>query len=323
MPTGTKTHGLLPRDVVVAMASTANKAIDNVLLVGSHAMLSPPRNEAGFIAAVTLGGIKEIAKAWRPLCDGLSLTLDLSGVFCHAAPLVKFTDAKRRLWRCELADLLIVVDFGSTGSFIRRAALVQAKMARAAERVSLSGTSTQVQLNLYQNWHKFDFEEAVYGMSQVDFTKGRGGISDSGTIGVIDRHLKTQPVWTQHAASPAPAIILNQPRLGEFIAEMVDGTRSGFGRLATPKLQTDWSKVVERLLEVTYGRAFHHKPTLGPTGAPRGVHAVACLSFRPGAGLMSAIWGGSMKGPPYDFETREDDGQPSGISVVHICIGPI
>src|SRR5262249_37506739 len=37
--------------------------------------------------------------------------------------------------------------------------------------------------------------------SQVDFTRGGGG-SDSGTIGVIDRHLKTQPVWTQHPASP-------------------------------------------------------------------------------------------------------------------------
>jgi hypothetical protein len=139
---------------------------------------------------------------------------------------------------------------------------------------------------------------------------------------VIDRHLKTQPVWTQHAPSPTPAVIFKQPHLGEFIAEMVDGTRSGFGRLATPTAKTDWSETVERLLQVTYGRAFHHKATLGPTSAPRGVSAVACLGFMTTANL-GGIWGGSIKGPPYDFETREDDGQPSGISVVHIGISPI
>jgi hypothetical protein len=187
-------------------------------------MLSPPRGEVGFVAAVTLGGIKEIAKAWKPLCSGLGLRLNLSGVFCHAAPIVRFTDAKRRSQPCELADLLIVVDIGSSGSLIRRATLIQAKMARAAERVSLSGPSSRVQLDLYQNWYPFDFEEAVYGISHVDFTKG-GGALESGTIGVIDRHLKNQPVWTQHAASPAPKIVLNQRHLGEFIAEMVAASR--------------------------------------------------------------------------------------------------
>jgi hypothetical protein len=235
---------------------------------------------------------------------------------------VTFNDHSGRSGHCELADLLVVVDVTEAGVLIRRAALIQAKMARAAERVSLSGPSSRVQLDLYQNWHKFDFKEAAYGMSQVDFTKGGGG-PDSGTIGVIDRRWKGQPVWTQHAARPTPVIISNQPHLGEFIAEMADGSRPGFGRLATPTLQTDWSKAVEQLLEVTYQRAFHHKPTLGPTRVRRGVHAVACLSFKTMANSVGGIWGGSIKGPPYEFETREDGGQPSGISVVHIDIGPI
>jgi hypothetical protein len=322
MATGTKTSGLLPRHVIVKMAVRANCAIDKALLVGSPTMISQPRTEVGFVVAVTLRSIWDIAAAWTPLCSRLGLRLDLAGVFCHAAPLVQFTDARRELRHCELADLLLVVDIGDTGSFTRRAALVQAKMARAAGRVSLSGASSRVQLDLYQKWHKFDFEESIYGLSQVDFTNG-GGAIDSGTIGVIDRHFITPPVWTQHAANPTPAIISGEPQLGEFIAEMVDGTRSGFGRLATPALQTDWSKTVERLLDVTYNRVFHHKPTLGPTGVPRGVRAVASLNFTQMANLTSGNPGGSIKGPPDDFEIREDDRVPRGISVVHVGIGPI
>ena len=84
---------------------------------------------------MTLGGIQQIGKAWKPLCSGLGSTIDLSGVFCHAAPMVKFAGSKRRPRRCELADLLVVVDVGTSSSFVRRAALVQAKMARAAERI--------------------------------------------------------------------------------------------------------------------------------------------------------------------------------------------
>ena len=41
MPTGTKTHGLLPRKVLAAMASAANNAIDGVLATGSPGMISP------------------------------------------------------------------------------------------------------------------------------------------------------------------------------------------------------------------------------------------------------------------------------------------
>jgi hypothetical protein len=149
------------------------------------------------------------------------------------APIVQFTDAGGRARKCELADLLLVVDIGSPGSFTRKAVLIQAKMARAATRVSLAGASSRVQLDLYQNWHKFDFIEAAYGMNQVDLKKD-GGRSGSGTIGVIDRHLTSQPAWTQHAASPTPSVVVNQPHLGEFIAEMACDTRVGFGRLATP-----------------------------------------------------------------------------------------
>jgi len=306
------------------MAFAANNAIEKALLLGSQAMCSPPRTEVGFVAAVTLGAITEIATAWKPLCAGSGFLLKLTGVFCHAAPMVSFTDAKGRSRRCELADLLIVVDIITAGSLVRRAALIQAKMARAAGRVSLSGRSSRTQLDLYQNWYPFDFVEAAYGMNQINFHAG-GAAADSGTFGVIDRHLRdpasSPPVWTQHAASPTPVVTLNHPQLGEFITEMVDGTMARFGRLSTPSLQTDWSKAVERLLAITYARVFHHKATLGSVNTPRGVSTVACLSFQTMADLTREVWGGSGRQPPFDdVRIIEDDGEPSGISVVHITV---
>lgn len=238
-------------------------------------MVLPPRSEVGFVAAVTLGGVTDIAQAWKLLCKKHGIGLDLTGVFCHGAPVVSFKDRNSR-----------------------------------------------VQLDLYQNRHKFDFKDADYGLNQLDFTKGPKEL-DSGTIGVIDRHLKTQPVWTQHAVRPTPEIISGEPYLGTFIAEMVDGSRPGFGRLATPTLQTDCSKTVERLLQVTYQRAFQHAPTLGGASQPRGVRATACVNFAMRANLMKMMSGGPTKGPPFDFETKEDDDRPGGISVVHIGIGPV
>ena len=237
--------------------------------------------------------------------------------------MVKFTDASGRLRRCELADLLIVVDVITAGQLVRRATLIQAKMARAAGRVMLSGKSSYIQLDLYQNWYLFDFEDPAYRLSRLDFNVG-GAAKNSGTFGVIDRHLKDPvsdpPVWTQHAATPTPALISNQPRLGEFIAEMMDGARTGFGRPSTPSLQTDWSKAVERLLAVTYARAFQHKPTLGPVRATRGVRAVACMSFQTMPNLMIELWGRSRGRPPEGVEIHEDDGQPTGISLVHLAV---
>jgi hypothetical protein len=71
---------MLPRKTVSAMGSAANRAIDNVLVQGSHAMISPPRTEVGFVAAVTLGGIRDIATAWSSICGGHGLTIQISGV---------------------------------------------------------------------------------------------------------------------------------------------------------------------------------------------------------------------------------------------------
>jgi hypothetical protein len=148
------------------MTMAANAAIEDALLHGACFRVRAPSRAGG---GRDLGGIREIAKAWRRILATRGLTVGLTGVFCHAAPMVTFKDSRKQLRRCELADLLIVVDVNGHGPLIRRAALVQAKMARARERVSLSGRSSRVQLDLYQNWHRFDFEEAAY---PINFSEG-------------------------------------------------------------------------------------------------------------------------------------------------------
>ena len=288
---------MFPRRAVNAMATAADTAIDNVLIRGARPMISPPHKEVGYVAAVTLGGIRDIASAWEPICSGLGLTIRLAGVFCHAAPIVTFKGASGRT-SCELADLLVVADIKKRGLLIRRATLIQAKMARAKQRVSLSGPSSRMQLDLYQNWHRFDFKDPAYGMKRVDFTIGPRP-AWSGTFGTIDPRFDGQPRWTQHLARPTPRNIhKNDPRLGHFIAEMADGTQPGFGRLATPSLKTDWSKVVERLLSVTYTRAFGDKAILGPARPPRGTNAVACFGAKPTANQKARFGRRRVCNPP-------------------------
>jgi hypothetical protein len=72
--------------------------------------------------------------------------------------------------------------------------------------VSLLGKSSSVQLDLYHNWYPFDFEEAAYGMSRIDFIAG-GAAADSGTIGLVN--LCLDPLKTSRHERPPPPILRN------------------------------------------------------------------------------------------------------------------
>ena len=215
---------MFSRPTVESMAEEADKAINTILLHGTPSMVVRPKKEIAYVAAVTLGGIHGIADAWGRIPSRRGLAMRLAGVYCHAAPIVRFV-ANGETRDCELADLLVVTDVRKSGVLTRRAALIQAKMARAKDRVSLTGPSTKRQLHLYQNWPRFDFIDPAYDMTRVNFRVGADPFL-SGTFGVIDPRFNGQPRWTQHKARPTPAIIQrNDHRLGRFIAEMVDGKR--------------------------------------------------------------------------------------------------
>jgi len=123
---------MLPRAVVTAMTARADAALGDAMVRISGAMNAPPRTEVGLVAAVTIAGISAIASGWRPLLRSRGLRLSLTGVFCHAAPLVQYAGRAMHRVRCELADLLVVTDCVSGASMVRRASLVQAKMASSA-----------------------------------------------------------------------------------------------------------------------------------------------------------------------------------------------
>lgn len=119
--------------LVASLTSSADAVVDQVLLHGSSGMLAAPRFEVGFVAAVTLGGVPGIASEWSRLLRPFGLKLEMHGVFCHAAPVVEFQTARSSKIGCELADLLVVIDYlGLNGQIRRRASLIQAKMASKA-----------------------------------------------------------------------------------------------------------------------------------------------------------------------------------------------
>src|SRR5207302_1430523 len=137
-------------------------------------------------------------------------------VFCHGAPQVKYNHT-----RCELADLLVVIDRWDTGSLVRRAVLIQAKMAWRKQLVKLTGPSSCNQLKLYQNWPTFRIVSPGYGNRRFCLSGGRHG--EAGSFGVIDRHLinnPTPPAWTQHSPRPTPSTITTEPLLGSFLTRM-------------------------------------------------------------------------------------------------------
>lgn len=297
-------------------------AVGTFLAQGASMMLNTPRTEVGYVAAAVLGAVPGIADTWRSMLGGTGLQVSLQGVFCHGSPMVSFVSNGTPV-QCELADLLVVVDRLSPRSGTRRAALIQAKMARAAGRVRLTGKSSVRQLRMYQGWPSFVFVDAVnYGSGTYLLGMHPGGTP--GWFGVIDRHFKNgpyspPPVWTQHPPSPTPIITTGGRTLGEFVTDAVFDL--GAGCLVNVSATSDWDRLVNLLLRVTYAGLFRHSATLGPRSAGRGVTA---LAFRAASVTqeITPTWlmGGGT--PPIDGagdQVFEPAG--SGISVLHVTVG--
>ncbi len=242
-------------------------------------MVNAPRTEVGYVAAAVLGAVPGIARAWRPILAGSGLNVCMSSVFCHGSPMVNFQTAGCST-RCELADLLVVVDRLDRRSTARTASLIQAKMASKAERVKLKGESSLKQLRLYQSWPSFAFNDiGSYGSRTYSLSNQPTGIR--GWFGVVDRHFKNglctpPPKWTQHPPLPTPTVTTGGRTLGEFITDAV--FRVGAGSPVSMPAVTDWDYLVDLLLKVTYTGKFTHRGTLGPQQAQRGVTELAFKS---------------------------------------------
>lgn len=92
---------------------------------------------------MTLDGFDGIAADWSPILKKHGYRIDLRSVFCHSRPHVSFTRVPSPFaqgpptpqGRCELADLLIVIDYVDPNTQLRdrRAVLVQAKILKGAK----------------------------------------------------------------------------------------------------------------------------------------------------------------------------------------------
>ena len=306
-----------PRINFTQMAADADNALGAQLLAGSSIMGTPPRTEVGYVATVVLDGIKAIANAWEPHLRPIGLKLRLQGVFCHGSPQVLFGTS-----RCELADLLVVVDRRIGRHWTRRAALIQAKMARAACRVSLKGRSSTLQLSLYQHWPAFTFVDRTrYGSAAYRLVGSTSG--EAGTFGVIDRHLHNPltdpPTWTQHPPSPPPHKVTGEPELGTFLTGMLAGAAT-CGRTAPERPKDDWTRIVELLLRVTYSETFAHTQTLGDLRPRRGYTAYFLMPHQ----AMTLFEASAHPQIPPDLPPVDqvpDPHEPRGISIMHIEVG--
>jgi len=148
-----------------------------------------------------------------------------------STPKVDFIDAAGSSQRCELADLLVVVDdlTGATPG-PRWAVLVQAKMAAADGGQILTRPGDLVQLELLSTWRKFTLPP-TFSLSSRDFsTCGHAGSAlDCGWYGLIDP--QPAPAWRQQP--PAASMPAGGMELGSFLAHMVESGQTGYGPEAT------------------------------------------------------------------------------------------
>ncbi len=305
----------LPPRIRFQLMLKASAAIDRALSWGSPTGVSVPRTEPGLVAALTTYAVPQLARDWKQILQPTGTNIAISAVFTHQAPKVRFISSSRTKAACELADLLLVMDNIRTGR--RQAALIQAKMAAQRGTVVISRMQDKLQLALFQNWPRFDFQEPIYKLANVDFHSG-GSAHDCGQYGVIDRHFVSTPVWSQMLPSMIPGKTLAAPILAEFIVDLVRGR---VGRDATPALATDWSRTVEALMTVTYGRPFHHRQSLGPLAFPRG-NTTQAFFLKNNLVQVSVTTDGSL---PTDAEPRLEfiDAEPPNraLSTIRIELG--
>ena len=294
------------------LAAAADVAVNTSLDHGGPR--SPrPHGEVSAVRSLTLDGFDAIAHAWEPLLRPLFLRLELTAVFTHSRPQVRFVPNRytKGTGRCELADLLIVLDMrdhtGTIGD--RRAALVQAKRLKE-DRIKLSG-SDWTQHELLLDLPTFTFVDPVYAphprslgtiphVGDSGYTTEYGGVEVDGT----PRH------WTFRLPCAPNRLVAPLP-LGAWLARMAAGLAKT-GREAVAHGRDDWSFLVDELLSVTGALPIRAKqPTVLRTN-PNVIGLIADL-----AAYLSVPPGLSAGGGPRKPEF--EDYWPEGpISTVHL-----
>lgn len=297
----------LQSSLASAATSEINSALSSAGTSTSGTPVAKPTSEPTAVASVLLVGVPQIAAAWKPLLAKHSLSVTMHGVFCHGSPQVHFTDSTGSTKRCELSDLLVVVDDSTSGSSPdRRATLVQAKLAGPASHITIGSGTDADQLDLLRNWHQFQFVSAAYNTAKRDFTvtSQPGHWQDSGQYGGIEL---SPPSWRQ--APPGPSPMGLGASLGDVLAAMIfglDGRETYIvaapGPGSAPLGADDWSATIAELLATTFNQSFALVASVGSTRPDRGVTALAMYGS-PAGGAASTF------------------GPDGGISTLYVHIG--
>lgn len=289
--------------VASALAVVADLVTEKVLTHGGIETKIPV-GEVSAVETMTRDGFAEIAVAWHPIVAAMNYRLDLHAIFVHSRPQVRWDRADGSSGRCELADLLVVVDHKGPGSAKdRTAVLIQAKLLKNGA-IRLQG-SEHVQFELLSSWPGFTFVTPGYASNKRDFSDESlfARAISSGEYGGID--LAASPrLWVQEMLAPLRTTE-GRVSLGELLAGMAQGN-DNFGRQACIGGADDWSFTIDELLSVTAAL-----PITKASGAPRGRSLSLGLFVGEAAfGLPSTLSAGRSgkdrdREPPFDSELTE------------------
>lgn len=309
---------MLPISLASNLANAAYPVIAKVLGHGG-AQTARPTGEVSAVCTMTLDGFDEITAAWSPILKSSGFTLDLHAVFCHSRPHVSFAPVPHPQLggnpnprKCELADLLIVMDHVDPHNNIdeRRAVLVQAKMLKA-NKLQLSGREW-IQHELLAWRQAFTFVDQRYDPRTRDLNSSAVGAPlYTAEYGGID--LKSSPPQWQHEFTQTikPWFGGSVPLAG-YLAQMATGSLS-CGREAVRGGSDDWSFTVDELLRITAAL-----PISKSVGSSRGNSHVIGLMVEPD------VEGGTDGGDGGDHIAADSIEWPEGpISTVHLRIGSI
>lgn len=309
---------MLPQQLAPVLYIAADPVIATVLTSGGTRSGKPPHDEVSAVRAMTLDGFDQIAAAWSPILKAHGYRIDLRAIFCHSRPHVTFAPVPHPKYsggptprRCELADLLIVIDHFDPFKKIddRHAVLIQAKMLKGG--AVKPSRKEWVQHELLAWLPSFTFVDHGYDPRSRDLNGPPqvGVPAYTAEYGGID--LKSSPPEWWHELTQTTKPWFRSPvRLACYLAKMATGANA-YSRKAVRGGSDDWSFTVDELLRVTAACPITKKSSV-TRGNDNVVGFIADTSSHAGAGGG----GGHVEGEMLEW--------PEGpISTIHVTLNSI
>jgi hypothetical protein len=276
---------MIPAGLKSPLTIAANSVIRNCLRRGAATAngtrLTKPADEVAALKIFLLGAMPSIAYQWGQILRPW-YRLAVTTVFTHKTPMATYTRSGLSYghalppptvgkgwtgWRCELADLLVVVDFPVRGGnwTMRQAGLVQGKLSASAQL--LLDPKEYKQHHLMSCWPEFTLsKEGGFKQRRRKLAGLPGGAA---AYGLIDPGAGK---WMIHEPLAHGNLVSDCETFGEWLAELAMGEDgcaadwtefSGrtFFRASSP---WEWPRLVDELLRITGDRLI----TKAKSGSP-------------------------------------------------------